>query len=36
MPGLEGLESGIRELSYKERVGPWLRPVMPTLDGTAP
>jgi hypothetical protein len=25
MPGLEGLESGIREPSYKGRVGLWLR-----------
>jgi hypothetical protein len=29
MPRLEELESDIREPSYKERVGLWLRPIMP-------
>jgi hypothetical protein len=29
MPRLEGMESSIREPSYKECVALWLRPVMP-------
>jgi hypothetical protein len=31
MPGLEVLEPGIREPFCKERVGPWLHPIMPGL-----